>query len=483
MAEHKIVKDGEGSSPESQSDPMGKHQKPFHLFEHRGFRCLINIEDMSAHAIDVHTAARIEPLKGGSGAEPETDTAELLKGFGLVGNGKPKKSKKASFDPIPVVNMALFLTQSCNLRCVYCYGDGGTYGTGGSMDQKTAFQAVDWLIEQSGKKKKIHVGFFGGEPFLAFPMMKAVTEYAKKKAGEADKAVDFNVTTNGTLLDDEKIAFVKEHDISVQVSFDGPREVQNAQRPFSDGGSSYDVAVPKIKKLLDACPKTNGHAVITGNMNPMHVKKALQDIGFAEVSFAPASASLLGKASTGAAPRRNLDDWVKLLEQEAETWIEHIRNRDGEFLKQFMSGSELYQFLLAFLHNTRKTVPCGAGFGLAGVSCAGDVYLCHRFVGMDDYRLGNVFSTQLNREQYQELPVTFVKECRECFAKWLCAGGCKHDNAGTNGSVFQPSGDTCRLMRRRCEMAAYTASLLTEEDRAFLIRHEIVPKKFCPLDL
>ena len=360
---------------------------------------------------------------------------------------------------------------------------GGTYGGGGNMNQKTAFQAVDWLIEQSGKKKKIHVGFFGGEPFLAFPLMQEVTEYAGKKAREADKTVEFSVTTNATLLDDEKIAFIKEHDISVLISLDGPKEIQDAQRPFADGRSSYDVAVPKIKKLLKTCPKIEGHAVITGSTDPERVRKTLQDIGFENVSLTPVSGSLFIRCSAKTSPQRELDGWLKLLEREAETWVEHVRKRDSAFLKEFMLTSQLYKALLAFLRNTRKIIFCGAGFGLAGVSCSGDVYLCHRFVGMDAYRLGSVFSDHLDRKQYQELPVTFVGECRECFARFLCAGGCKHNNACSKGSVFEPPEDTCRLMRHRCEMAAYTVSLLTDEDRNFLNQNKIVPQKFCPLDL
>jgi len=456
--------------------------KPFHLFRHRGRRCLINIEEMSAHAVDAQVAARLAPLQAGSRDIPEPDTEKILKGLGLLGNGKPGPLKKPGRKPAPIVSMALFLTQSCNLKCVYCYGEGGTYGSGGNMDQETAFQAVDWLIRQSGKKKKIHVCFFGGEPLLAFPLMKAVTEYAKERAVEADKTIDFAVTTNATLLDDEKIAFIENQNISVQVSFDGPRGIQDAQRPFADGDGSYDVAVPKIEKLLKACPKAMGHAVITGNVDPLRVRKALQDIGFAEVSLTPASVSLLRKTAKGTTPQRNLDGFVELHERDAETWIERVRNRDSTFLKGFMSLSELYEPIRAFLHNTRKTVPCGAGLGLVGVSSSSDVYLCHRFVGMEAYRLGNVFSNQLQREQYRELPVTFVPECRECFARFFCAGGCKHDHAGAGGSVFQPPEDTCRLMRYRCEMAAYTVSFMTDEDRDFLTRHDIVPRKLCPLD-
>lgn len=79
--------------------------------------------------------------------------------------------------------------------------------------------------------------------------MKAVTEYAQRRVREVNKAVGFYATTNATLLDDEKIGFIKRHGISLMVSFDGPREIQDAQRPFANGKGSYDVIVPKIKLL------------------------------------------------------------------------------------------------------------------------------------------------------------------------------------------------------------------------------------------
>ena len=461
---------------------MGERLKPFHLFEYQGCRCLINIEDTRAQSIDEPAAVKLLSLQAASEAEVESDTADTLKTLGLLGKGPPKNLKKAQTASIPISKAALFLTQACNLNCVYCYGEGGSYGDGGSMDQKTAFQAVDWLIALSGNKKKIHVGFFGGEPFLAFPMMKAVTQYAQRKGREVDKDVEFHATTNATLLDDEKIAFVKENDISVTVSLDGPRKIQDAQRPFANGGSSYDAALPRIRKILKACPKTEGHAVITGRTDPARTREALLDMGFAEVSLMPASKSLFEKTLTGTKTRRNLDGFLKLMAQDAETWIQHIRNRDSGFLKKFMNQSELHHLILAFLHNTGKKYHCGAGLGLVGISCTGNVYLCHRFVGMDAYRLGNVFSNQLNRDPFLEVPATFIKKCRGCFARFLCAGGCKHDNAAYSGSMFEPAEDACHLMRSKCEIAAYTVSLLTNEDRKFLSRHEIFPVKFCPLD-
>ncbi len=438
--------------------------KPYHLFNHQGSWYAINVQEMSAAIIDDATAGMLETINTEQPVRIESHTEEQLKEF------------------IPVVNMSLFLTQSCNLRCVYCYGDGGKYGDGGNMEEKTAFQAVDWLVEQSGKIKKLHIGFFGGEPFLNFSLMKAVVEYAEKRVQEVGKQVDFNVTTNGTLLDDHKIAFIKEHQISVMISFDGPKEIQDAQRPYANGEGTYDDTVPKIKKLLAVLPETPVNAVIVGNTDCQLVKVGLQDIGFTQISIVPASESLFNGEIDQAKLSRDIRVLLQALEQEAEAWIDLIKSRNCAALKCLMVKSGLYEGLIALLHNIKRYYGCDAGRGLVGVSCTGDVYLCHRFVGQDAYKLGSVFEKDLNREKYQESPATTTGVCAACFARYYCAGGCKHDNVCSSGSITTPAEDMCRLRCRQLELAATVVGRLGPDDRAFLVEQQIFPPKPCPLD-
>jgi len=458
--------------------------KPFHLFHHQDSRYIINIEEMSSSAIDETTAIAMGKMMAEPTAALEFPIEEQLKKLGLLAKGQeqtPKVKKDTKQEPYPVVNLSLFLTQSCNLKCVYCYGDGGGYGTGGNMEEKTAFQAVDWLLGQSGKIKKLHIGFFGGEPFLNFPLMKAVVAYAKTKVQEIGKQVDFHTTTNATLLDDEQIAFIKEHQLDVLVSLDGPKEVQDVQRPYANGQGSHDSIVPKIKKLLAAVPKTAGHAVLVGNTDSKVVKNALKDIGFAEVSIMPVSKSLFAEPDSTAAVREN-ERLIQALEQEAETWIRLVKNRDSAALKILKGKSGLYPALISLLHNSKRRYACGAGLGLSAVSAVGDIYLCHRFVGMEEYKLGNVFEKDLQREEYQKSPITGDEKCAVCFAKYHCAGGCKHDNVGSGGGLTTPSEDMCRLRCRELELAAVITSQLDPGDKTFIIEHEIVTPKPCPLD-
>lgn len=458
--------------------------KPYHLFQRKGCWHVINIEAMSGWAIDEITAKTLEKHVSEQAMPLTPQIKEQLRKMELYveNNTKSANAKKESKAvPYPVVNMSLFITQSCNLNCVYCYGNGGGYGTGGNMEQKTAFKAVDWQIEQSGKIKKLHIGFFGGEPFLNFSLMKAIVEYAEKKVQERGKEVCFHTTTNATLLDDEKIAYIKEHNISALISFDGPKEIHNAQRPYANGEGSYDTLAPKIKKLLAVVPNTPGHAVLVGNTDPEIVKNALMEIGFSQVTIMPASQSLFSNEQGKTRPER-AERILQAMEEETETWLRLTKSRDNEALKVLKIKSGLYLALQSLLHNSKRRYACGAGLGLAAVSVVGDIYLCHRFVGQDKYKLGNVFRKHLNREEYQKSPVTGDGVCAACFARYYCAGGCKHDNAGVNGSVTKPAEDLCRLRCREFELAAVIVSQLDTEDRAFLIDNEIFDPKPCPLD-
>lgn len=458
--------------------------KPFHLFHYQGSHYVINIEGMSASTIDDTTAMSLEKIMVNPAALLESPSKKQLEKLGLLARTQeqmPKIKKETKKETYPVINMSLFLTQSCNLKCVYCYGDGGGYGTGGNMEEKIAFQAVDWLLEQSGKIKKVHIGFFGGEPFLNFALMKAVVAYAETKVQELGKQVEFHTTTNATLLDDEQIAFIQEHQLQVMVSLDGPKEIQDAQRPYANGQGSYDSIVPKIKKLLAAVPETPGHAVLVGHTDAEVVKNALKDIGFGEVSIMPVAKSLFAEPNSAAAVRET-QQLMQALEQEVDTWIRLVKNRDSAALKILKTKSGLYPAMVSLLHNYKRRYACGAGLGLAAVSAAGDIYLCHRFVGMDEYKLGNVFDKDLQREEYQKSPLTGAGKCATCFAKYHCAGGCKHDNVGSGGGLATPSEDICRLRCRELELAAVITSQLAPADKSFLIEQEIFTPKPCPLD-
>ncbi len=454
---------------------------PFHLFELDSRNYLIHVENMAACAVDDRTAEKLKRIA----AAPDTAVApELyasLKELGLLRKDKPVGPLQPGREAMPVVSLALFVTQACNLRCTYCYEE----KPGGSMDEKTAFRAVDWLLEQSGSAKRIYITFFGGEPFLNFPIIKNVVRYANEKACMLEKTVGFSVTTNATLLDEEMIHFLKEHSVHILVSMDGPKEIQDAQRPYPDGRGSFDVVLPRVKKLLEIIPDTRVHAVLVDGSKAERIKSALKELGFAEVTLLPASASLFDKDGRGGEGRqkRKLDSLMKEMERETGLWRSHMKSRDISAMIELRSASHLSQPILSLLHHKKMYYACGAGLKYAAVSCSGDIYLCHRFVGLEDYKLGNVFEGGFERGAYQESPLVQVPACAACFARYYCAGGCKHDNAGACGSAYSPPPDMCLMKKHGLELAAALVSEMDDSDREFLADNRIFPPKPCPLDI
>ncbi len=264
-----------------------------HIFRYDGSSFLIDIEQMTACLIhDEAVFKALEDISANPRLPLEQGIREKLEKLDLLPARVGKQEKKRKSEPIPIESISLFVTQECNLRCIYCYGNGGSYGSGGVMTQRTARKAVDWLIEQSGKVKELRINFFGGEPLLNFPLVQDVLEYALERGRACGKQFEFDITTNGSLLDDEKIAFFKEHDIVPMVSIDGPKELQDRQRPFKNGKGSYDVIAPRIRNLLSVLPESACRATLIGNSDPVAVDNALQKMGFAQRYIINASRSL-----------------------------------------------------------------------------------------------------------------------------------------------------------------------------------------------
>ena len=134
---------------------------------------------MSAQPVSPRLAAAIDRVASASGILVPESVMEELRRLKLIEGkeeetpetppkGEPGVSPgKAGF---PVTSIALFLAQECNMRCVYCYRNGGEYAGGGMMSEETAFKAVDSLIENSGSAQSLHISFFGGELFLNFSL-------------------------------------------------------------------------------------------------------------------------------------------------------------------------------------------------------------------------------------------------------------------------------------------------------------------------
>lgn len=465
--------------------------RPHHKFEVGGRSYLIHIEKTAVFSIDERLSQSLDEMVRDPHIALEAEVEDRLKTLGLFEDPSPPSNRERLCMPAsisagppepPLSNLTLFVTQRCNLDCIYCYGRAAGLESGGTMDRTTAFRSVDWFLQRTQGTESLGIQFFGGEPLINFSLIEEVVAYALEKGKEAGKTIQFGVTTNATLLDDDVIAFLKQHRFRVSVSFDGPKEIQDKQRPYNNGRGSFDATLPKIKRLLEAVPGATFRATLMPGVDPAAVRRAMREIGFSGGSTVPASPTRCDTGPCRGISTRDVTGVLAVMAADAEELLEAIRGRNTGKLKGTMNSSFLADFLKLFLHNGRRMFPCAAGLGMVAISSSGDVYPCHRFVGDDVYRLGTVFSEGLNRDEFLKSPARVSPTCSVCFARYVCAGGCLHDNLTSTGSAFTPAEDECRLRRRATELAAGIACRLNEDDRVYLVKDKIIPPKPCPLD-
>lgn len=455
---------------------VGLHE--CHTFKYANSTYLVDVDRHAAQLISPRVASLIGHLVTKSSLLVSESLMETLRHLKLVAGEeethdvREPAAQGGAASPkteLSVVNIAMFLAQECNLRCLYCYGQAGEYAGPGMMDKDTAFRVVDWLMENSRSAQRVTIGFFGGEPLLNFPLMRDVVSYARQKASGAGKEMRFSITTNGTLLTDEIIAFLKEENIETLISFDGPPEIQNRQRPFKDGSGSYDVVRVNAARLRNALPRLTARATVYADADPVRIKEGMEQAGFSTCLLYPASPILLDGVGAPTPETQFGERWLHGMEtiyrQEAEELLAAIRER-----RLVTDSPNVALVGLASLFSGQKRLhSCGVGKGMAGVTINGDIYPCHRFAGLTHFRMGNIADYQAGAiNDYHRAIVDNLPKCRVCWARYYCGGGCFYQNLATTGDMHRASELDCRELQILLEGLIHVYCQLDEADREYV---------------
>ncbi|MDX2180060.1 MAG: quinohemoprotein amine dehydrogenase maturation protein [Bryobacteraceae bacterium] len=389
--------------------------------------------------------------RGHSTLDAEEAVTELIEARVLRMEGSPADPPQDPVENFPLQSLVMNLTNQCNLSCQYCYEFGEDKvatpeGKPKFMSQDVARASVDHLFESAQGRRAVHITFFGGETLMNFPLLKWVVEYANTQARERGQYIDYSLTTNGTLLTPEIIDFLVENSIGVTVSIDGPKEMHDALRVYSNGKGSYDVMAPKVKRLIAEHRTRPIAARVTLTQQVSSVASIFrhlrEEMGFAEVGFAPVTASAKQLYTIETRKMDSIFDQFTELAQEY---------RDSA-LAGVMHGFSNVSDTLAELHaGINKSHPCGAGLGLVGVGPSGDIAPCHRFVDSDAHALGNVLDGGIDRAKQSEFlargHIGAKYACHSCFARPLCAGGCHHEAFVRYGDTGHPNLHFCDWIR------------------------------------
>lgn len=282
--------------------------------------------------------------------------------------------------------MCLHIAHDCNLACKYCFAEEGEYhGRRALMSAEVGKKALDFLVANSGKRRNLEVDFFGGEPLMNFGVVKEIVEYGRQLEKEHDKLFRFTMTTNGVLLNDEVQEFVNKECGNVVLSVDGRKEVHDMMRPFRNGQGSYDLIMPKFKKIADSRNQMNYYVRGTFTHNNLDFSKdvlSLADLGYKQISVEP----VVADESEDYALRE--EDLPKIYEEYDKLAVEMIkREKEGR-------GFNFFHFMVDLTGGPcvyKRLSGCGCGTEYLAVTPWGDFYPCHQFVGHEEFIMGNVY--------------------------------------------------------------------------------------------
>ena len=347
--------------------------------------------------------------------------------------------------------MCLHIAHDCNLACKYCFAEEGEYhGRRALMSAEVGKKALDFLVANSGKRRNLEVDFFGGEPLMNFGVVKEIVEYGRQLEKEHDKLFRFTMTTNGVLLNDEVQEFVNKECGNVVLSVDGRKEVHDMMRPFRNGQGSYDLIMPKFKKIADSRNQMNYYVRGTFTHNNLDFSKdvlSLADLGYKQISVEP----VVADESEDYALRE--EDLPKIYEEYDKLAVEMIkREKEGR-------GFNFFHFMIDLDGGpcvAKRLSGCGSGTEYMAVTPWGDLYPCHQFVGEDDFCIGNVFEGIKKQEIVDEFKLCNVyakDKCKDCFARFYCSGGCAANSYKFHGNILDAYDIGCELQKKRIECA------------------------------
>lgn len=351
----------------------------------------------------------------------------------------------------PVKALCLNISHDCNLRCKYCFASTGDFGTGRKlMPFEVGKAAIDFLLENSVGRENLEVDFFGGEPLMNFEVVKQIVAYARSKEKEYHKNFRFTMTTNGILLNDEIIDYLNKEMYNVVLSIDGRKEVNDNMRVRVDGSGSYDKILPGFKKLVEKRGEKEWYVRGTYTKENLDFSEDifhLYEQGFEEISVEPV---IEDPEKVYAIKEEDLEkiyaEYDKLVDR-----ITEIR-KSGKHINFFHFMIDLDQGPCV----VKRLRGCGSGNEYICITPDGDIYPCHQFVGIEEYKMGNIEEGTFDENIKKEFAGSHVYSkpaCGDCWARFYCSGGCNANNYIYNGDIHKAYELSCQIQRKRLECA------------------------------
>ena len=450
-----------------------------HQFQLGGYNIVLDVCSGSVHAVDEIAYEIIARFEGADREAVIDAVAEKFSGREDVTRAdieecydqvcalrdSSKLFTSDSFEPMAgalkartsgvIKALCLHVAHTCNLNCAYCFASQGKYhGDRAVMSFEVGKRALDFLIEHSGSRRNLEVDFFGGEPLMNFDVVKQLVAYARSIEKEKGKNFRFTLTTNGMLIDDDVIDFANREMSNVVLSLDGRKEIHDRYRVDYAGNGSWEKVVPKFQKLVEAREGKNYYMRGTfthANPDFLNDIRQMLDLGFTELSMEPV-------VCAPGDPEELTQEDLPVVMKQYEELAELMRQRDREG-KPFT----FYHYMIDLTGGPciyKRISGCGSGTEYMAVTPWGDLYPCHQFVGEEKFKLGDIYNGVTNaaiQDEFAACNVYARPECRDCWARLYCSGGCAANAYHSTGSIRGVYKYGCELFRKRMECAIMLA--------------------------
>lgn len=372
-----------------------------------------------------------------------------------------------------ITSAMLVLTHACNLKCRYCF----VHQEPSKMTYQTAFDAVQFLIKNAQETEdKPSINFFGGEPMLMWDeVIVPLVIWIRK---EYKKPFSIGITTNGILLNEKRIEFMKQNDMSLLLSIDGDKKTQDYNRPFHDGKGSFDELKNKLPLIIKTFPNTTFRSTVIPNT----VEYLFDNIMFAK------NQNFKNFFITPNVYEEWSKEKLKILEMEFRKYSDYMINsfREGnEYIKFFDLKKAFGQIKDINEANRNKAYrklnkcvscgKCGLGSGkYVSIHPNGNIYGCQEMTsnaGEENiFYIGNIYSGVLeNRrialmKEYDENSCISIEgNCEKCLLNNICDGGCVANNYLITGYVYKLPKVYCWWRQFLLDEAIYIMQTLGNE--------------------
>lgn len=352
------------------------------------------------------------------------------------------------------MNYIIHLTQRCNLRCKYCYES--------KNNKDISFKNIQQLIENEIKTKRDYavLTFYGGEPLLRKDLIYDTIDYIKSIKSKTK--FYFGMTTNGTLLDDQFIKFIKQNNfLNIAYSFDGLKETQNLNRCMPNGEGTFDIVEGNAKELLKNHQNVVAMVVVTKN-NIRMLKENIEyliKIGFKNFNL--------------------LFDYLYNWQDEDLKIIKEQYNKVADIYKNMILKEE--DISISVFDEKIKTHinedfncnnDCNMGIKSVNVGVDGNFYPCMQFVGDKNFIIGNceIGIDFVKRKELIEQSGVENEICKKCSINRRCKHTCACKNYLTTKDINKLSPIVCELEKIIIEISDGIAEDLYKQNSKLFIQ-------------